>query len=128
LGHHDGEADISTLGILVTDLTGEVTTGVRAVSIPGLEGVEVEFRARGRRVPGAVDLNLGIVVPESVIVLSVSAVEACGEAGSLERGESHSSGSESCEDNSLHLLKENKKEVRKLIWKISGGADVKSCP
>jgi hypothetical protein len=51
LFHHDGEADISTRGVLVAALTRVDSTGIGAVSIPGLEGVEVLSRAGCLGVP-----------------------------------------------------------------------------
>jgi hypothetical protein len=76
--HHDLEANISTCGVLVKVLTGVHSRGIRAVSIPSLEGVEVGRAARGHRVPSAVDLLLGVVVPHLIVVFSVLHVEGSG--------------------------------------------------
>jgi hypothetical protein len=71
LFHHDGEGDVSTLGIFVSGLTRVDARCVGAVSFPGLEGVEVVDTAGGSGVPSSVDFDLGGVVPHAVVVLSV---------------------------------------------------------
>jgi hypothetical protein len=71
LDHHDGEADISTRGVLVAALTRVDSTGIGAVSIPSLEGVEVGSRAGCAGVPHGVNILLGVVVEHLSVVLSV---------------------------------------------------------
>jgi hypothetical protein len=71
LDHHDGEADISSRGVLVAALTRVDSTSIGAVSIPGLEGVEVLSRAGCAGVPSGVNILLGFVVEKFSVVLSV---------------------------------------------------------
>ena len=66
LGHHDCEGNISAHGVLVSVLSRVESGAVRAVSIPGLEGVEVVDGARGVGIPLGVHDLLGIIVPENV--------------------------------------------------------------
>jgi hypothetical protein len=71
LFHHDGEGNVSTLGIFVSGLTRVDARCIGAVAFPGLERVEVHDTAGGSGVPGAVDFDLGVVVPHAVVELSV---------------------------------------------------------
>jgi hypothetical protein len=73
--HHNGKGDITTLGVFVSGLPRVDTRRIWAVSLPGLEGVEVEGTAWGAGVPRIVDFHLGVVVPHLVVVLSVVTVE-----------------------------------------------------
>jgi hypothetical protein len=75
LRHHNGEGDVTTLGIFVSGLTREDARRVGAVAFPGLEGIEVKDTTRGGGVPRSVDFNLRVVVPHLVVVLSVVTVE-----------------------------------------------------
>ena len=59
LSQHDGVAGISAHGVLVSEFTGVATRGIRAVSIPGLERIEVQGRTRRVGVPSGVDILLG---------------------------------------------------------------------
>jgi hypothetical protein len=69
--HHDGEGDVTTLGIFVSGLTRVDARGIGAVALPGLERVEVRDSAGGSGVPLSVDFDLGVVVPHAIVVLSV---------------------------------------------------------
>ena len=86
LVHHLLEVNITALGVLVTVLSGVDTRGIGGVSFEGLEGVEVVGRARGVGVPGGVDILLGGVVPELVVVLAVLEVEVGGETSAVKGG------------------------------------------
>lgn len=73
-GHHNSETDISTLGVFVTWFTGVDTTGIRGVTIPSFKGVEVAGVAGSGWVPLVVDILLGIIVPQLVIVFTIDPV------------------------------------------------------
>lgn len=88
-GHHDSETNISTLGVLVTVLTRVDSRGIRTVSFESLEWVEVLGSTRWGRVPGGVNILLGVVIPKFVVVLSVFETKVGGNACSeWLRGES----------------------------------------
>lgn len=84
--HHLLEVNIATDGVLVTVLSGVDTRGIGGVSFEGLEGVEVGARARGVGVPGGVDVLLGGVVPELIVVLAVLEVEVGGDTSAVKGG------------------------------------------
>jgi len=54
-GHHLLEVDVATCRVLVPVLAGVESGSVGAVSIPGLEGVEVHGGTGLARIPGGVD-------------------------------------------------------------------------
>ena len=86
LVHHLLEVNIATDGILVTVLSGVDAGSIRRVALESLEGVEVLGRARGIGIKGGVDVLLGGVVPELIVVLSVLKVEVGGETSASEGG------------------------------------------
>lgn len=84
--HHLSEVDIATDGVLVTVLTGVDAGSIGGVALEGLEGVEVVGGTGGIGVPSGVDILLGSVVPELVVVLSVLEVEVGGETSAGKGG------------------------------------------
>ena len=106
LFHHVGEGDVSTRGVLVAALTGVDSTGIGAVSIPGLEGVEVGSGAGCGGFPRGVNILLGVVVEHLSVVLTV--VGGGGEGSGTDSegglgGERRSAGDSSEGDDSLKL-------------------------
>ena len=106
LFHHDGEADVSTSGVLVAALTRVDSTGIGAVSIPSLEGVEVGSAAGCVGVPAVVDVLLGLVVEHLSVVLSVVGGGREGGGSDSEGrvgGEGRSASGSSEDEDSLNL-------------------------
>jgi len=86
LVHHLLEVNITADGVLVAVLSGVDTGSIRGVTLESLEGVEVGGRARGIGVPGGVDILLGGMVPELVVVLAILEVEVGGETSTVKGG------------------------------------------
>jgi len=113
--HHDGEGSLTTEGIKVSRFTRVNSRGVGAVSIPGLEGVEVKDSTRGARVPFVVNDRLGGGVPHLSVELSVITEELHGSAhteGGGGKGRSRGRKGEKSDDlGVLWIVKKKKKCV-----------------
>ena len=85
LFHHLSEVDIATDGVLVAVLSGVDTRGIGGVALEGLEGIEVLGRARGIGIERGIDILLGGVVPELIVVLAVVEGAISGGGGGRSR-------------------------------------------